>query len=331
MTASDATNNCSYSLLQLEGFEPDALIEVIQNGCFQHRLLRGGWFRARHRRQQFGTSIFDWGHYNLPVIVQGAFPANCLTLGAILQSPVPGYINGQPVPAASVQVYTEGLELYYRTPLDVIWTALQIDREQVQTAAMTRLGQPLPIPARGWLNVQPAAQDSARLVATINDALAMASQVSAGPLAAVYMAAVHERLLAASVDAIASGLRLDDRRHERRAPRRMALMRRAQDYLAAHLDQPFSVQTLAQETGLSERMLQYLFREVYGVSPLGWIQAMRLNEVRRDLRHLGPGPGRVAEVAMRWGFMHLGRFSVAYHKLFGERPSDTLRRNRNSH
>lgn len=91
---------------QLEGFDPDALIEVIQHGYFEHRLLRGGWFRAKHQRQRLGTSIFDWGHYNLPVIVQGAFPSKYLTLGAVLHSPLPGYINGQPVPAVSVQVYT---------------------------------------------------------------------------------------------------------------------------------------------------------------------------------------------------------------------------------
>jgi AraC-like DNA-binding protein len=316
--------------LHLEGFDPDALLEVIQHGCFQHYLLRGGWFRARHQRQQLGTGILDWGHYNLPVIVQGAFPAQCLTLGAILHSPVPGYLNGQPVPAVSMQIYTEGLELHYRTPLDVIWTALQIDREQLQTVAMARLGQPLPVPAQGWLNVQPVAQDGAAFAAAVNGALRAASRTPAGLLSPVRMAAVHERLLAAFVDALASGLRLNDHRGEHLASRRLALIRRAQDYLTVHADQPFSMQALSRESGLSERMLQYLFREVYDTSPQSWFQAMKLNEVRRELRRLGPGSGRVAEVAMQWGFMHLGRFSAAYHKLFGERPSDTLRWNRSS-
>ena len=33
----------------------------------------------------------------------------------------------------------------------------------------------------------------------------------------------------------------------------------------------------------------------------------------------------VAQVALRWGFEHFGRFSVDYHCLFGETPTTTLR------
>ena len=34
----------------------------------------------------------------------------------------------------------------------------------------------------------------------------------------------------------------------------------------------------------------------------------------------------VAEVAMRWSFWHLGRFSSSYRALFKELPSETLKR-----
>ncbi|MCI1025923.1 helix-turn-helix domain-containing protein, partial [Pseudomonas putida] len=34
----------------------------------------------------------------------------------------------------------------------------------------------------------------------------------------------------------------------------------------------------------------------------------------------------VAEVAMRWSFWHLGRFSESYRQLFKEFPSETLKR-----
>lgn len=40
---------------------------------------------------------------------------------------------------------------------------------------------------------------------------------------------------------------------------------------------------------------------------------------------LQPGPGtRVTDVALRWGFYHLGRFGQTYQKAFGESPSQTL-------
>jgi transcriptional regulator GlxA family with amidase domain len=38
------------------------------------------------------------------------------------------------------------------------------------------------------------------------------------------------------------------------------------------------------------------------------------------------GPPSVTQVASDQGFMHFGRFSQYYRSLFGELPSDTLRR-----
>ena len=110
------------------------------------------------------------------------------------------------------------------------------------------------------------------------------------------------------------------------SPRRGALTHRARDYLFANLDQSFSLRALSEAARCSERVLQYAFREVYGVGPQGWFQAMKLNEANRELRACGPGEVRVTDVALRWGFTHFGRFSVEYRRMFGERPSDTLKR-----
>jgi AraC family ethanolamine operon transcriptional activator len=57
------------------------------------------------------------------------------------------------------------------------------------------------------------------------------------------------------------------------------------------------------------------------------MHVMRLNKVRRALR-AADAATTVTEAAMRFGFFHLGRFSAQYHRLFGERPSDTLQRAR---
>jgi transcriptional regulator GlxA family with amidase domain len=102
-------------------------------------------------------------------------------------------------------------------------------------------------------------------------------------------------------------------------------VRRAQEYLLADLDRPFRLPELAKATHSSGRNLQIAFAQAYGVGPMEWFRAIRLQAVHRELREESSSATRIAEVAMRWGFSHLGRFSTEYRKLFGETPSQTLR------
>jgi hypothetical protein len=47
--------------------------------------------------------------------------------------------------------------------------------------------------------------------------------------------------------------------------------------------------------------------------------------VHDELRETDPRVTTVSQVAGRWGFLYLGRFTAAYREKFGGRPSDTLR------
>jgi len=57
-----------------------------------------------------------------------------------------------------------------------------------------------------------------------------------------------------------------------------------------------------------------------------FLRALRLNGVRRELRAGRPLAGSVQDTAARWGFWHLGHFVTEYKQMFGELPSETLRR-----
>lgn len=108
---------------------------------------------------------------------------------------------------------------------------------------------------------------------------------------------------------------------------RSQLVEQARDHLLARRDAPVSVADLCGALGVSRRTLQYCFQEVLGVSPVQFLRAVRLNGVRRELRHTGPDD-RVADVAARWGFWHPSQFAADYRTMFGERPSETMRRDR---
>ena len=101
-------------------------------------------------------------------------------------------------------------------------------------------------------------------------------------------------------------------------------VRRAIDYMEAHLDEAISVTDLVRETGVAGRTLFMHFRNFKGVSPMRYLRDARLRRVRQVLLRAEPGAS-IADIAMSAGFAHMGRFSVEYRRRFGETPSQTLR------
>jgi transcriptional regulator GlxA family with amidase domain len=77
---------------------------------------------------------------------------------------------------------------------------------------------------------------------------------------------------------------------------------------------------------VSERTLEYAFKEIMGLAPMAYLIPVRLHRARRALLAATHGSTTVAAVALDWGFWHFGEFSRAYRECFGELPSDTLRR-----
>jgi len=75
------------------------------------------------------------------------------------------------------------------------------------------------------------------------------------------------------------------------------------------------------------RTLIQHFRDFKGTSPMRYLRTARFEKVREALSRAALGES-ITEIAARWGFSHMGRFSVEYHRRFGESPSKTLRRRR---
>ena len=103
-------------------------------------------------------------------------------------------------------------------------------------------------------------------------------------------------------------------------------VRLVEEYVQTQIDIPLHVADLCKAAAVSERTLEYAFKEVLGMSPLSFLQRLRLHRVRQALRAAVRGTTTVSAEALKWGFWHFGDFSKAYKNCFGESPSDTLRR-----
>ena len=315
------TEQCGFVDRRIETFDPETLLEVIRDGRFDHRLLEGGSFEVRHRRVVFGKSSLDCGDYSPAFAVNGQFSLDQVCLGFTPQIEKPAWCNGYTVGKGQILSFAEGTELQFRNAPRTSWQVILIDRKELQDIAMILTGQYLELPDKGTSNFE--AHDQTRGVTSAIQ-LALSDLSNPETLASPAAANLCEEIVNEFVRAIASTDETAGRSLTRFAGYRYGAMRRAEEYLKDQMDMPFSSRALCQATHMSERSIELLFKDAYGISPRTWSQLARLNAARQDLLRSDSKTVSVTEVATRWGFFHFGRFSAAYRRLFGEPPSTTL-------
>jgi AraC-like DNA-binding protein len=106
---------------------------------------------------------------------------------------------------------------------------------------------------------------------------------------------------------------------------RMPVMQRFERAIEEAEDQPLYMTELCGKIGIQERTLRNHCLEYLGMSPHRYLWLRRMTLVRRTLGLASSTEKTVTMIANDCGFWELGRFSVAYRKLFGESPSTTLR------
>lgn len=80
---------------------------------------------------------------------------------------------------------------------------------------------------------------------------------------------------------------------------------------------------LREVSDVSERTLQYAFRERFGMTAQAFLRFRRLSRTRELIQLETNGSRSIGELAATQGLWHHGRFTADYKKLYGETPSET--------
>ena len=109
--------------------------------------------------------------------------------------------------------------------------------------------------------------------------------------------------------------------HNQVAP---GLVRRAEEYMRAHLNEAVTIIDLIRICDCSRSLLFSAFKNARGYTPMEFLTEQRLQGARQKLlkQH---SEDSVSSIALDYGFSHLGRFSQTYKKRFGVVPSVTFK------
>jgi len=90
------------------------------------------------------------------------------------------------------------------------------------------------------------------------------------------------------------------------------IVKAAEDFAMAQSNDRLYVTDLCKMAAVSERTLEYAFKEIMGLTPVTYLTRVRLHRVRQALLAAIPGTTTVSVEALNWGFWHFGEFSRAY-------------------
>ncbi len=313
-----------YQSLSVDAFDLGILTEAIADSSFDQRLLRGGRFCAALERLILPQSRLDRGQYSLPCFGRGAIPDGWINVGLTDRIDEPAWVNGLHLHANDFQIYAENTPVDYRCAPGAAWFAFQVRREDLQRASLAVNGAEIALPTRGFWNVRLPAPLALLLLTLFRSSLAVGSQLPKTPdhIAEV----IEQNLTAGVVRTLFDATLVQDGRTDRALRRKRSVLTTVEDFLKDHLSGEFLLRELVTATGMSERSLEYIVKDAYGVSPRELMQITRLHRIRHDLIAGAPETTSVRMVADQWGIRHGGRFAATYRRLFGEPPHETLAR-----
>jgi transcriptional regulator GlxA family with amidase domain len=104
-----------------------------------------------------------------------------------------------------------------------------------------------------------------------------------------------------------------------------ALLRRAIEFMESNVANDIGLVDIADAVHVTPRAVQYMFRRHLETTPLQYLRRLRLHYAHNELVVADRMHQTVTGIAVRWGFVHTGRFAVLYRQHYGQSPHDTLR------
>lgn len=239
------------------------------------------------------------------VLQTGQLPAHVLALGVPLNASGGGMFCGRACDVDSVHLFSGHSGFEFRTSRQHTMLGLELQLADnvdlpLQAGALTHTVRPLAKIKSYVLELYQSARRDATLLS--NPAV----------VASVSDFLLDSLLRAPNTPGTLSGT----------APTHWALVQRCVALVNEASDSAPTVTQLCQHMGVSRRTLQNAFLRVLDMSPLAYVKAVRLKQAREALKNAHS----VTEAATACGFWHFGHFAHDYQTLFGERPSETRRR-----
>jgi len=284
----------------------------LETGKFEGRLLISGTPNMQFTRASFGRKLLQ----------KGASPENLITFGLLAKPDVQIYWRGQYVSGKQLMIFPAGGELDCVTQQDFDVLLVSLSKnvlgmicEELQLADPDKL-----IAKKEVIDCDFHLLEKIRHSMLHFEQLLLQIGATQLPLllTEIELAMARELLVLIATDKCS---------HSKPTQSRRALaLSRALTYMEECPLRDINLVEMSKHTQVSQRTLEYAFKERYQITPKSFMLASRLNMVKKLLLKADATDSKVYELAEQAGYRHMSQFSTDYRKLFAELPSETLAR-----
>jgi AraC-like DNA-binding protein len=282
-----------------------------------------GKYQAALTRIDLHRLWMQRNYTSLPCIMHLTNTFNRCAIGFVTDpQQAPSYHNGREFLSDTIVVAAVASDHHCRTRGPSRFAMMSLPPADLAAASHALTGRELTAPSR-TRHIRVSDPLMIRL-RQLHDAACHLATAAPGILAHPEVAkAIEEELIHAMVGCLAK-VPTDERNTDSHL--RMPVMQRFERAISEAEGQPLYLTEVCARIGVQERTLRNHCLEYLGISPHRYLWLRRMHQARRALSFADPAEKTVTTIANDHGFWELGRFSVAYRKLFGETPSATLQK-----
>jgi AraC-like DNA-binding protein len=301
--------------------DPDDYAALIRNTKADMTVTARGKFTAQLIRIDVHQLWMQRFSDNLPRVGHSAGGRGRVTI-SFRSLPGPSLLWGdEEMQLTNIVRHAEGESTFQRSSGSASWGAMSLPIADAVAIGETFGGCDLAPPKTSFIvNPRPSALAKLRrLHAAAGDLAKEAPEIIANADAA---RGIEQALIEAMVACLghpeAHETRLAQGQHA-------IVMRRFRRVVEENPEQPLYIPEICKLINVPSRTLRMCCQEHLGMGPKRYLVLRRLHLAPRALREANHEVTTVTDIATRFGFWQLGRFSVEYQAVFGESPSATLR------
>jgi len=235
--------------------------------------------------------------------------------------------NGNVIPRNAAALLEPGCEFYISTGVAHDWCSIFIPTDMFTPGGnLVNSSIALSVSEKARCRIScPSPQVASRFLSAVREITTAAASSLRFETSPAAESAAEELMKVATSYATRGYLDFTSKEGRPRISRE-EIIRSCQHLLEERADDTVRVGDMAAAAGVSDRMLRTAFYEYFGVGPLRYLELRQLNQVHRALQAANPAMVSVSDVLVDHGVWEFGRIASRYRHLFGELPSETLRK-----